>query len=469
MRGAVLLSGLLMVLPSAARAAGAAAPRLELTGNLTLEEARPDGYLIRWRPPSHPLLVLEEAGLPRIPVDAGAIPLPEGFTAWVEVVEAPSLVKKGVAGIGSIQPPGEIGSTAEEWGRPGGLRPGLLAEQRLTLAESAGKSWKATAGRVFSGDTRFPGPLLVALPVENIRGRRFLPLRIYPQQWNAKRGSWTSVSSLLLRVHLVEAAAAGGAPTSGSSSSSHLSGKMVQKPGAPAGGAPQAPDLDLVIPTAGFYQLTEADLAAAGVDPATVDATTLKILLDGQEVPVLLAGNGDAVLDPGESLLFYGQQAVSNFTQFPYRYDNVARMSSGGAAGLRIQSRPAAAPGTAATSFLDHVVMESNLILTADSMDADGDYYFWRILGSGPTFADDQFDVTVNTPRAVNIGGQATLTVRLQGRRLTSASGGAVSDGPHHTRILWNGVVKEDVTWNGLNPHTAVISLADSEVLAGSN
>jgi hypothetical protein len=79
-----------------------------------------------------------------------------------------------------------------------------------------------------------------------------------------------------------------------------------------AGPAPPAwravaagPALKITVEREGWYQLSQADLLAAGLSPRT-DPRKLNLYVDGQPVPVLIPGEKDGRLDPADSLQFYG-------------------------------------------------------------------------------------------------------------------------------------------------------------------
>ncbi|MFQ5671421.1 MAG: C25 family cysteine peptidase, partial [Acidobacteriota bacterium] len=433
--------------------------RPALGGHLTLVASLPDGVLLRWERPSGRLLEIRDAGLPPLPVDAATVELPPDATAWVEVVTFDSTVRDGVLREPVPPPPRPGPGVASEWSggvtpqvrggmdleaRPPGDRPGLPAQP--------GRA----GGAVHTRQAPFPGPLLVARPPARERRRLLLPLRIYPDQYDPERHRLTSINRLLFAVHLV--------PETGLTSSSTV---PASPPGGAAGGNPT---LKLNIPADGLYLLTPADLASHGFDLLTLDARTLKIRMAGAEVPTLLTGNGDASFDPGELLLFYAQRAKGAFaTSFPYRYDNVAWLVSGGAVAAAMGTRPAAPTGAPASSFPATLLRETNGILTSDSIDTDGDYYHWLIMGSGLGFAPAVTSLSFNVPRKLDGAGGATLTLHLFGRRFVDAATLAVSDGPHHTVVRWNGTVLEDATWGDLVPHTVTAALTDAQVAAGMN
>ena len=56
----------------------------------------------------------------------------------------------------------------------------------------------------------------------------------------------------------------------------------------------------------GFYQITQAELASAGI--SGIDPQSLKLYHRGKEQAIYLEGEEDNTLDNGDYLVFYGQQ-----------------------------------------------------------------------------------------------------------------------------------------------------------------
>jgi hypothetical protein len=473
-----------------------------------------DGFIVRWSRPGGRLLTLREPGLPQVPVAAAGIELPDGMSAWVEVLRADPVQRRAARREPVPQVLGEIGNQRTEWPRRAapvstgaGFRHDPAGTIRGAGLELTGMhpatSRSATLVRlappvqeVFESAAYFPGTLLVARPVEADRDQRSLSLRIYPEQYSPERQQLLTVSNLLIAVHLVpeiaSSAEAAVDSASGSVDRSALSGDPTaaahvalgadsSSPPIPGGEAVSSsdgnPTLKVAIPADGLYQITPGDLSGAGFDLGTMDADTLKVYIDDVEVPSILTGDGDAVMETGERLLFCAERAAADFVPFPYRFDNVAWVVSGGAAATRMSARSAGVAGGSEVTFRRTLVREDNAVLTSDAQDADGDYYHWTVLWDGPDIPpfdpNNPFprtlDIDFVTPFAVDTAGAATLTVKLKGRRLVTSTGVFISDGPHHTIVRWNGVDKDEQIWDGVIDKDIVISLAGAEVLSGAS
>jgi len=500
----------------------AAAWTPRLTGHLSLTALLEDGFVVRWSRPDGRLLTLREPGLPQVPVAAAGIELPVGMSAWVEVLRADPVQRRAArrepvpeifaeTGTERTEWPRRAAPTAAEAGSPGD--PGrMFGGPGLSLSgESPEPPRSATLVRlappvqaVFESASYFPGTLLVVRPVELARDRRFLSLRIYPEQYSPERKQLLTVSSLLIAVHLVPEIASFAEDAADTASEPGVRLPHMDSPAAgtdnvaletasssppiPGGEAVISPDgnptLKVTIAADGLHVITKADLSDAGFNvPPAMDAHTLKVYIGDVEVPSVLTGDGDSVMKGNEQLLFYAERAAADFVPFPYRYDNVAWVVSGGAAATRMSLRSAAPTGGAEafhTTTLEPVDPDfgiNDLILTSDAKDSDGDYYHWTVLWDGPNIPPFDpnnpafprtLDVDFSTPFAVDTAGSAALTVKLKGRRLVTSTGVFISDGPHHTIVRWNGLEKDNQIWDGLNDKNIVIPLTDSEILSGA-
>ena len=419
-----------------------------------------DGCVYRWSRAGRELATLWQPGRPPVASDRIFIRVVDGAVPEVEVLQV--MGQRSVAPSPRIwwPPEGLESAGAEEWRRPGIEAP--LPE----AGESWQEPWSGDAEAVLSPALDGPASFLGVEPLWFDGTQTWLPVRIHPDSYDFERGIETRATALTLVVRWPEASEPDEetvAPVDAGSWAE--ANQQVPAPDSP--GLDGNPDLKLTLAADGFYSVSPANLTGQGFNLGTLDPRTLKVSIGGTQVAAVLTGNGDGTFDASERLLFHAQRATSAFTTFPYRYANVARLTSGGANGLRASSRAGAPVGAPVGSFSTTLSIDDNAILTSDSVDDQGDYYHREeVLGSGIGFSDSVLDIPFPTPRAVTTGGGASLTVRLFGRRFT---GPPVSDGPHHTEIRWNNVLKDNVTWNGLTNYLVTIPLTASEVLTSGN
>jgi Peptidase family C25 len=65
------------------------------------------------------------------------------------------------------------------------------------------------------------------------------------------------------------------------------------------------PAVKLSVREEGWYRVTQAELVAAGLDPA-VDPRFLHLYVDGREIPIDIMGQADGRFDPSDAIEFYG-------------------------------------------------------------------------------------------------------------------------------------------------------------------
>jgi len=178
--------------------------------------------------------------------------------------------------------------------------------------------------------------------------------------------------------------------------------------------SPETPAYKVEISEEGIYRLTAADLAAGGVDVATVDMSQIRLFYLGDEAAVYIYDqNLDNRLDGTDYILFYGR-AVKN-TYAKYTSTNVYWLTLSGGEGLPKRMRSidgAPAAGQLATAFSATTRHEANELYgrTAPGED-DIDRWFFStyVPGDGwdkgwvPT-AGDSIPFTVSLPGAASQG-----------------------------------------------------------------
>lgn len=215
-----------------------------------------------------------------------------------------------------------------------------------------------------------------------LRDHRLARLLVFPFRWRPADGRLEQVEALTLRLDTDAAVAAAGASSAGPGPSSArdgaatatdplaplLRGRLVNAPAAlawrgrsetlRARQAPAAgPRWKLIVDQDGWYQLSGADLAAAGVSVTDLDPRRLRLTQGGQELALLLEGQDDGRLDPQDSLGFWGErrrgrpgmvELPGSGYRFPvvlgdarYGDDNAYVLSLGPQPGRRIQDRDA--------------------------------------------------------------------------------------------------------------------------------
>jgi hypothetical protein len=205
----------------------------------------------------------------------------------------------------------------------------------------------------------------------------------------------------------------------------------------------------------GLYQVTEADLEAAGLGWGDFDPTRLQLLYRGQEEPLWVQGQGDDLL-----LRFYGRASESRYAR-----ENVYGLRLGEGAGQRMEERTKAEGGElegGAEGYVATVRAEENRLYS--SRVAEGDHWFWESL---PAPITQTFTVTL-TALAPGAGRPSTrLRASLRVEVWGSTEGPPAPD--HHLRLSFNGQPVADEMWDGQGRHLVEANLSPSLLAEGPN
>ena len=105
--------------------------------------------------------------------------------------------------------------------------------------------------------------------------------------------------------------------------------------------AQSQPRYRILVNENGIYELTYADLQAAGVPVDSLDPRTFRVHNQGSEVAIYGVGESDGSFDAVDYLLFYGQKVTTKFTD-----TNVYWLSWGETGGLRMATVDGSPGGT---------------------------------------------------------------------------------------------------------------------------
>lgn len=235
--------------------------------------------------------------------------------------------------------------------------------------------------------------------------------------------------------------------------------------GPPAQTAQELGQFKVLVDRDGLYRISYFDLYDAGIEPTSIVPQTIKLFLQGQQIPLYVEGESDGYFDPEDYILFFGTFPRGTYTyEYLYSHTNVYWLDWGGDPGLRVEQRPAP-PGSAPliTTFKAFTRTEVDTIYEKfgflDTLTVPIDHWMWLRLDSNfqPTFS-----YLLNLPGlVVSSGNQYDLTVSLRG--YTYSESDTVPE--HHAIVRWknNTTLEEytafDVTWNDQNAFVASSSI----------
>ncbi len=350
-----------------------------------------------------------------------------------------------------------------EPGADGTLLPALTLtveiprEARVTVAGAAGRRTNV-AGRLPSsgvplgpcptGDFCRDGAAEQTIPAPavlekqgRLREQHFARLKVYPLVPTAKKGLLEFRSEIVVTLDFSRGETS---PLPGSSDS-RSSGAAAAPRGVPASTRAR-----IEVDTAGIHRVLGSDLAAAGVNLAAVDPSTLAMSTGGAAVSFHLIGGGGSSLDPGDEILFYGEPMTGRYTR-----TNVYWLDWGGGAGPTMQQRSAAPGGSAIvpTSFPWTSRTERQLLYTQNPPVVALDHWWWDRLDNPvppppappPTGPISQVSYNLDLPGLSSTLHDVDFRVSLQGRYDQAAV-----NPDHHSQIEVNTNLVDDQTWDGL-------------------
>ncbi len=198
----------------------------------------------------------------------------------------------------------------------------------------------------------------------------------------------------------------------------------------------------------GIYRITAQDLASAfGIDQrlafAMLARHRVRLTLEGQEIPWRKVGRGQA-------LEFYGEAIDSPFTGTQvYQLDTIRGTVLSEPGGAQI------APDWSGDHYLHtERFEESESPIVLMDIDPESDHWFWGFVSPQAQVRD--FAAQVSDPAT---GTTAELRLDLQG----------AAEGEHDVVIRWNGHELGQVSVDGTEADSFVLSLDPGDLLSGAN
>ena len=230
---------------------------------------------------------------------------------------------------------------------------------------------------------------------------------------------------------------------------------------------PPSPAYKVFVNADGLYQMTYADLQAAGLPVDSINPHTFRLFWMEQEVAIQEVGDGDSSFEPGEAVLFYGRSIDSLFYEglLPtnkYTGTNVYWLTYGGANGLRMATKDGSLSGSAAGPFLHKEHLEQNFAYdSARPFEHNADHWFWNKVqasGAGSVGSRSYSFTTQNIASGPSTG---TLTVNLVG----------YMDVAHHLRLYMNNnlLLDDSSSWNYRQIFSTTVNVPQAYLVEGSN
>ena len=405
-------------------------------------------------------------GAPRLPVKGLMVGVPPGAEISVRVVEMSEELVPGryrVVAVPSLvaDEPALLGGDVSE---------GDDLSGRWAVVEDAG---------IYGVDAFYPEEPVVLTDVGYIRHQRLARLEVYPLQANARSGEVMYHRRMVVEVRFAYP-----------EGKERLQGMAVEEPDsfermlgrtvvnyesartwrdpAPVAGefldsgweASLDPGYRIAVRETGLYEVTYAELGAAGL-PTGVMTGTLQMYHHDQELAIHVEDeNGDDVFGSGDHILFWGEAIEYPYAK--YTADNIYWLTYGQAEGLRMGERDGAPNGEEVPqSFEERRHFEMSKYywspMPGDADDVDRWYWQGGFGGWQPLVHTIVVSDVVSTPVSPTIG-----TLFYGYTDYTDAPGA-----DHHVEVVVNGDKVGDMWWDGIIASTAEFSITN--LVSGTN
>ena len=331
---------------------------------------------------------------------------------------------------------------------------------------------------VYAGSEPYPGELGIIANDGMLRQQRVVGINLYPVQYDPQVMALTVYESLLVEVEFVGSLfIRTGEKISDSEVYEALyAQELVNYESAQAWRLPDAdlisfqyeeisetrelpwappePGWRILVQADGFYQLTYAELVAAGW-PVSLAPDTIQLFNLGKEVAIQVNPGVNGLFDEaGDNILFFGEDIDSKYTA-----DNVYWLTYGAQTGLRMTARDGT-PGSGATPshYLANRHFEQNKYYSSKTPGDEAlERWMWDYINYTRTW---QESFTIVDPKLAET---ATLKIAMVGG----------SESPfnpdHHARIFLNNIQIGDVTWDNRTWQILQMPNIQDKLIVGEN
>lgn len=209
-----------------------------------------------------------------------------------------------------------------------------------------------------------------------------------------------------------------------------------------------SPAVKIDVERAGWYRLTQAQLLSAGLSLG-INPRMLKLMVDGEQVPINVTGELDGKLDPGDTIEFYGLPLDT-----PSTAQRVYWLVEGRELGKRIPKVTLNGGAAAPSSFSCTVERHERGVYFSNLLNGDAENFFGAVVRNTPT--DQALTLNGVDPSSP---GQDELDIALQG----------VTVQPHLVNVSINGTSVATINFFGKAPGNAKVMIAHSLLKEGQN
>lgn len=394
----------------------------------------------------------EAAGHPALPVKGALLGIPPGVTLTLTVL-----------GVDATPLPGRYDLCPV---------PSPIIDEKPAGEVRYGGVARVRNARAYATDVLSPTSPAELVSTGMVRSQRVAQLRFHPFQYNPVTGELRHNRRIRVRLQFAPAGAQPLAPIAEVEEGAFeetLRATLLNYESArrwraePERSALQSvsasqsqPAYKLLVEQDGLYQVTHADLLAAGVAVTDVNPHTFRLTNGGQEVAIHVEGEEDDSFDAGDVLLFYGRGIDTRHTN-----TNVYWLTWGDGDGLRMSWVDGTPGGSApvptyltATRRLE----EDHNYQASRPSGPDGDRWYWDyIMAAG---SPSSADYTTSLQHLAAAPYSATVRGLFRGFS---------ADPAHHTRVYINGHLLDDAAWPPQSEYHFETSIPHSRLMELTN
>lgn len=218
----------------------------------------------------------------------------------------------------------------------------------------------------------------------------------------------------------------------------------------------------IAVDTDGIYEITQADLAAAGMAVGAVNPLTLQMMHRGEPVAYTFIGDADTQFEPGEKIRFYGFAFTGPRTDKMFITDNIFWLWAGGTpTTIQTVANGAGLGYPSVTTFPASVTTEPEKYFYTTWTDQwptfqdEPDSWYWDAIQQTSATPTLTRDYAVTLPYPTSGGPAATITAEFISREafasppgFTYSVRGAVAGNPPFGSTQWQFIKSVRVTGN---------------------
>jgi uncharacterized repeat protein (TIGR01451 family) len=392
-------------------------------------------------------------GWPRLPVKGAMVGVPARAKLTLTVLESDVATAQGRYDVCPVSHP--------------------IAETDLGGEIEYGGEASSRDAQAYASDSYYPASLAEVVSSGLIRSQPVAQLQFHPLRYNPVSGELQYYRRIRVRLDFgaagVQAAAAGGSqqeepfdPILRATLMNYEDARRWQVGRAPLGSqaegvaAQGGAAYKLSVNEDGIYQVTYAQLQAAGVPVSSLDPSTLRLTNREQAVAISVAGEADGSFDPGDYLLFYGQKLDTKYTDV-----NVYWLTWGGAAGPRMPALDGTPGGATVPSYFlttRHMERNDGGYSSNNPSGPDGDRWYWNAVRAPGPLATQSYTTTLKHVATDPLS--ATIRGLFKGYNAIPW---------HHTLIYLNGHLIDNAIWPPQAEYSFEVSVPQAYLVEGTN